>query len=299
MDNPRPEKVAVVDEVRARLDAADGRHPHRVPRPDRGARWPSCAGRLRGGGRRLQGLQEHPGASWPSPAARHEPLDAAARGPDGDRLRPGDVSAVAKALRDFARTEPDLVVKGGVLGEGVPVAAGPGQPSPTCRRRDVLLARFAGAIAAPLRQLAGLLQALPRNLAYGLSALIDQQGGARRASRPGRRGRRRRAGDRGRPTEARGRGRPPPRRPTPPRHRRPTAPADRDGPGEPRPRHQAEAEARRRDRRRRPRPRRREAERPPTTRPRHPRRPTPLDRPTHRSQSIEQERSTPTMAGRP
>ena len=44
--------------------------------------------------------------------------------------------------------------------------------------REVLLARLAGAIAAPLSQLAGLLQALPRNLAYGLSALIDQRGGA-------------------------------------------------------------------------------------------------------------------------
>ena len=41
--------------------------------------------------------------------------------------------------------------------------------------RDTLLAQFAGALAAPLQQLAGLIQALPRNLAYGLSALIDQR----------------------------------------------------------------------------------------------------------------------------
>jgi len=44
--------------------------------------------------------------------------------------------------------------------------------------REVLLARFAGALAAPLQQLAGLLQALPRNFAYGLSALIEERGGA-------------------------------------------------------------------------------------------------------------------------
>lgn len=37
----------------------------------------------------------------------------------------------------------------------------------------MLLARLAGAIAAPMQQMAGLLQALPRNLAYGLSALLD------------------------------------------------------------------------------------------------------------------------------
>ena len=41
--------------------------------------------------------------------------------------------------------------------------------------RDTLLAQFAGALSAPLQQLAGLIQALPRNLAYGLSALIDQR----------------------------------------------------------------------------------------------------------------------------
>ncbi len=41
--------------------------------------------------------------------------------------------------------------------------------------REELLARFAGALQAPLVKTAGLLQALPRNLAYGLSALIDQQ----------------------------------------------------------------------------------------------------------------------------
>jgi hypothetical protein len=39
----------------------------------------------------------------------------------------------------------------------------------------VLLARIAGALAAPMQQMAGLLQALPKNLAYGLSALIDQR----------------------------------------------------------------------------------------------------------------------------
>ena len=42
--------------------------------------------------------------------------------------------------------------------------------------RDVLLAQFAGALQAPLVKTAGLLQALPRNFAYGLKALIDRAG---------------------------------------------------------------------------------------------------------------------------
>ena len=41
----------------------------------------------------------------------------------------------------------------------------------------MLLAQLAGAFQAPLVKLAGLLQALPRNFAYGLKALIDQRGG--------------------------------------------------------------------------------------------------------------------------
>ena len=52
--------------------------------------------------------------------------------------------------------------------------------------RDVLLAQLAGAIAAPMRQFAGLLQALPRSFAYGLSALLEKRGGPRccRAAEP-------------------------------------------------------------------------------------------------------------------
>ena len=47
--------------------------------------------------------------------------------------------------------------------------------------REELLARLAGAFQAPLVKTAGLLQALPRNFAYGLSALIDQKAAAEAA----------------------------------------------------------------------------------------------------------------------
>ena len=48
-------------------------------------------------------------------------------------------------------------------------------PWPTCAPREVLLAKLAGAIAAPMQQFAGLLEAVPRNFAYGLKALIDSR----------------------------------------------------------------------------------------------------------------------------
>ena len=81
--------------------------------------------------------------------------------------------------------------------------------------REVLLAQLAGAMAAPMVQFAGLLQALPRNFAYGLKALIDQKGGVPEAPPPtspprrggGRRGRRRRGRRRGPAAERRRRGR--------------------------------------------------------------------------------------------
>jgi large subunit ribosomal protein L10 len=66
------------------------------------------------------------------------------------------------------------VLRGGALGTNVLTAADitalADLPS-----REQLLAMFAGALQAPLVKTAGLLQALPRNFAYGLQALIDQQ----------------------------------------------------------------------------------------------------------------------------
>jgi large subunit ribosomal protein L10 len=108
---------------------------------------------------------------------RHDALAPLLEGPTAIAFVSGEVSAVAKALRDYARTYPSLVVKGGLHGEGF-LSAQDLTRLADLPPRDVLLAQVAGAIAAPLRQLAGLMQALPRNLAYGMSALLEQQGGA-------------------------------------------------------------------------------------------------------------------------
>jgi large subunit ribosomal protein L10 len=83
---------------------------------------------------------------------------------------------VAKALRDFSRANPHLVIKGG-LADGALLSTSDLAALADLPPRDVLLARLAGALAAPMQQMAGLLQALPRNLAYGMQALIDQKGG--------------------------------------------------------------------------------------------------------------------------
>ena len=145
MDNPRAEKVAVVTEVRRALRRRRGRRAHRVPRARRGraGRAPQRPARRRW---QLQDLQEHAGAprrprAWP----RHR---RPAHRPHGHRVRRTATSpAVAKALRDFAKANPALVVKGGLLGDAVlgaaDVTALADLPS-----REQLLSEIAGLFAA-------------------------------------------------------------------------------------------------------------------------------------------------------
>ncbi len=104
----------------------------------------------------------------------YQPLSEYLSGPSALTFVQGDISAVAKALRDFSRTNPHLVIKGG-LADGSLLSSSDLAALADLPPREVLLARLAGALAAPMQQMAGLLQALPRNLAYGISALIEQR----------------------------------------------------------------------------------------------------------------------------
>ena len=177
MDNPRAEKVAVGDEVRERRGAADGA----LLTEYRGLSVAELAQLRRelvaaGGDYKVykNTLVRLAVAGTPG-----EGINEMLTGPTAIAFVQGDVSAVAKALRDFARANPNLVVKGGLVGSAVMSAADVNVLA-ELPSRDTLLAQFAGALSAPLQQLAGLVQALPRNLAYGISALLDQ----RRAESP-------------------------------------------------------------------------------------------------------------------
>ena len=104
----------------------------------------------------------------------YQPLSEYLSGPSALTFVQGDISAVAKALRDFSRANPLLVIKGG-LADGSLLSSGDLAALADLPPREVLLARLAGALAAPMQQMAGLLEALPRNMAYGISALIEQR----------------------------------------------------------------------------------------------------------------------------
>jgi large subunit ribosomal protein L10 len=174
MDNPRPEKVAVVDEVRQRFDGASAA----LLTEYRGLTVAAIA-QLRRALREAGGDLKVYKNTLVRFAARDLGLDIEdlLTGPTAIAFVEGDPVNVAKALRDFARTNPALVVKGGLLGTRSLTAAET-QALADVEPREVLLAKLAGAMAAPMQQFAGLLQALPRNFAYGLQALLDQQGGA-------------------------------------------------------------------------------------------------------------------------
>jgi len=95
-------------------------------------------------------------------------------GPTALTFASGDIAAVAKVLKAGAKANENLVIKGGVM-SGAAIGAADVAALADLPSREQLLAMFAGALQAPLVRTAGLLQALPRNLAYGLSALIDKQ----------------------------------------------------------------------------------------------------------------------------
>ncbi len=111
----------------------------------------------------------------------YQPLSEYLSGPSALTFVQGDISAVAKALRDFSRANPHLVIKGG-LADGSLLSTSDLAALADLPPREVLLARLAGAIAAPMTQMAGLLKALPQNMAYGISALIEQKGGVDEAA---------------------------------------------------------------------------------------------------------------------
>ncbi|HEY6472064.1 MAG TPA: 50S ribosomal protein L10 [Acidimicrobiales bacterium] len=113
----------------------------------------------------------------------YQPLGEYLSGPSALTFVQGDISAVAKALRDFSRANPHLVIKGG-LADGSLLSTSDLAALADLPPREVLLARFAGALAAPLQNMAGLLKALPQNLAYGISALIEEKGGVAEAAAP-------------------------------------------------------------------------------------------------------------------
>jgi large subunit ribosomal protein L10 len=177
----RPEKIAVVDEIRTKLAEADAA----VLTEYRGLTVPELASlraSLRGSDTEYKVFKN----TLARRAVADSGLDGIAamfEGPVAIAFVRGDAASAAKALRDFGRTNPALVLKGGLLGERV-ITAVDIEALAELPSRDVLLAQVAGTFQAPLVKAAGLFQAFTRNFAYGVKALIEQRGGVPEAAEP-------------------------------------------------------------------------------------------------------------------
>ena len=105
-----------------------------------------------------------------------EGFDDLLTGPTAIAFIQGDVVEAAKGLRDFAKANPSLVIKGGVL-EGKPLDAAEIAKLADLESREVLLAKLAGAMLASLSQAVYLLNApiaQAARLAGALQAKAEQ-----------------------------------------------------------------------------------------------------------------------------
>ena len=98
-------------------------------------------------------------------------------GPTAIAFVNGDVVEAAKGLRDFAKANPLLVIKGGVF-EGKPLSAAEVGKLADLESREVLLAKLAGAMKANLSKAAATFQAPIAQMARLVAALQEKQGGA-------------------------------------------------------------------------------------------------------------------------
>jgi large subunit ribosomal protein L10 len=99
-----------------------------------------------------------------------EGLNELLQGPSAIAFVKGDVVEAAKGLRDFAKANPHLVIKGGVI-DGKSMTSADITKLADLESREVLLAKLAGAMKASMAGAAATFNALPTQLALLADAL--------------------------------------------------------------------------------------------------------------------------------
>ncbi|MCI1674841.1 MAG: 50S ribosomal protein L10 [Ancrocorticia sp.] len=99
-----------------------------------------------------------------------EGIDELFSGPTAFTFVTGDVADAAKAIRDFVKENPALIVKGGVL-EGSVLSADDVKKLADLESREVLLAKAAGVLKATLYQAAYVLKAPTSKVVRTIDAL--------------------------------------------------------------------------------------------------------------------------------
>jgi large subunit ribosomal protein L10 len=99
-----------------------------------------------------------------------EELGQLLQGPSAIAFVRGDVVEAAKGLRDFAKANPLLVIKGGVI-DGKSMSSADITKLADLESREVLLAKLAGAMKASMAGAAATFNALPTQMALLADAL--------------------------------------------------------------------------------------------------------------------------------
>jgi len=116
-------------------------------------------------------------------AGLSDQLSSLLAGPSAVAFVDGDVVEAAKGLRDFAKANPLLVIKGGVL-DGKAISSAEIIKLADLEPRDVLLAKLAGAMKASLAGAAATFNALPVQMAQLAEALRAKREAAEGGSAP-------------------------------------------------------------------------------------------------------------------
>lgn len=181
--DPRPEKVAIVADVRSRLESSDAV----LFTEYRGLNVSEMA--------ELRAALSPVGATYKiykntlaRVAARELELDIEdyLLGPTGLTFVDGDPATVTKVLDGYKKSHDVFVIKGGLLGDVMVTPDGVKKLASLPSREEMLanlgglmqapMAQMAGALAAPLREFGGLLSALQQKFAGLVTALRDQGG---------------------------------------------------------------------------------------------------------------------------
>ena len=104
-------------------------------------------------------------------------LDDILQGPSAFVFAGADVAAAAKAVKNFAKTNQKLEIKGGLM-EGQAVTAAEVEAIASLPSREELIAQIAGAISGVARGLAVCVDAVPAGLARAVKAVAEQKDAA-------------------------------------------------------------------------------------------------------------------------
>jgi len=177
----KAEKAATVADITARLKATSTA----VLADYRGmtvGQMRDLRSKLRGGGVEMI-VVKNTLARRAARAAGYEPLSAELAGPIAMLFAADDVSAPARILNDYIRTNRKMVIKAGLL-EGQVIKAAAVTELADLPSREVLLSRLLGAMQAPLGNLASVLQAPLTKLARTIEAVRSQKESLSPASAP-------------------------------------------------------------------------------------------------------------------